>query len=43
MGVRNDGTTFGIIADNTWKQQFVISDSEVTISSDGHAISSTYI
>ena len=35
MGVRNDGTTFGIIADNTWKQQFVISDSEVTISSDG--------
>ncbi|WP_281309909.1 TIM-barrel domain-containing protein [Flavobacterium flavigenum] len=34
MGVRPDGTAFGIIADHTWKQSFVITN-PVTITSDG--------
>lgn len=35
MGVRNDGTTVGVIADNTWKQEFIISDNKVSINSEG--------
>ncbi|WP_348822195.1 TIM-barrel domain-containing protein [Flavobacterium aestuarii] len=34
MGVRPDGTAFGIIADHTWKQSFVISN-PITITSEG--------
>ena len=34
MGVRPDGTAFGIIADHTWKQSFVITN-PVTITSEG--------
>lgn len=34
MGVRSDGTAFGIIADHTYKQSFVISN-PITITSDG--------
>lgn len=36
MGVRPDGTAFGIIADHTWKQSFVITN-PVTITSEGPA------
>lgn len=36
MGVRPDGSSFGIIADNTWKQQFDLSD-PITITSEGPA------
>ncbi|MDT8401669.1 MAG: glycoside hydrolase family 31 protein [Bacteroidales bacterium] len=34
MGVRKDGSAFGIIADNTWKQSFNLKN-PITISSDG--------
>ncbi|PKB15138.1 TIM-barrel domain-containing protein [Flavobacterium sp. 5] len=34
MGIRPNGTAFGIIADHTWKQSFVISN-PITITSDG--------
>ncbi|REG94780.1 putative secreted protein (Por secretion system target) [Flavobacterium aquicola] len=34
MGVRSNGTAFGIIADHTWKQSFVISN-PITITSEG--------
>jgi alpha-glucosidase len=34
MGVRENGTAFGIIADNTWKQHFDLSN-PVTITSEG--------
>ncbi len=34
MGVRENGTSFGILADNTWKQSFNLSN-PITISSDG--------
>lgn len=34
MGVRPDGTAFGIIADHTWKQSFVITN-PLTITSEG--------
>ena len=37
MGVRPDGTAFGIIADNTWKQTVKTSDSEVVFESEGPA------
>ena len=36
MGVRKDGSAFGIIADNTWKQNFKLSN-PITITSDGPA------
>lgn len=36
MGVREDGTAFGIIADNTWKQYFTLSN-PITITSEGPA------
>jgi alpha-glucosidase len=34
MGVRQDGTAFGIIADNTWKQQFELNN-PIVISTNG--------
>lgn len=34
MGVRQDGTAFGIIADNTWKQQFELRD-PIVMTSEG--------
>lgn len=34
IGVRDDGSAFGIIADNTWRQSFNLKD-PITISSDG--------
>jgi alpha-glucosidase len=36
LGVRPNGTSFGILADNTWKQSFDLSNS-VTITSEGPA------
>lgn len=36
MGVRSNGTAFGIIADHTWKQTFNLSN-PITITSDGPA------
>jgi alpha-glucosidase len=36
MGVRPDGSAFGIIADNTWKQDFKLSN-PITITSEGPA------
>lgn len=36
MGVRRDGTAFGIIADNSWKQYFNLSN-PLTITSEGPA------
>jgi len=36
MGVRADGSSFGIIADNTWKQEFDLSN-PITITSEGPA------
>ena len=35
LGVRSDGTSFGIIADNTWKQDINLGDSVVSFISDG--------
>ena len=43
MGVRNDGTTVGVIADNTWKQEFIISDNKVSINSEGPSFQGVYI
>ena len=37
MGVRADGSAFGIIADNTWKQTITTDDHQVTFESDGPA------
>ena len=37
MGLRPDGTAFGIIADNTWKQSISIADGQVTFESEGPA------
>ncbi|HSZ72192.1 MAG TPA: TIM-barrel domain-containing protein [Cytophagaceae bacterium] len=37
MGVRDDGTAFGIIADNTWKQTIQTEDQSILITSDGPA------
>ena len=37
MGLRRDGTAFGIIADNTWRQSISIEDHRVTFASDGPA------
>lgn len=37
MGVRADGSAFGIIADNTWRQSITTDDHQVTFSSDGPA------
>lgn len=34
LGVRKDGTSFGIIADNTWKQDFVLRN-PITITTTG--------
>jgi alpha-glucosidase len=34
IGVRDDGSAFGIIADNTWKQSFSLKD-PITVISDG--------
>ena len=39
MGVRADGSAFGIIADNTWKQTITTDDHQVTFESDGPAFS----
>ena len=36
LGVKSDGTAFGVIADNTWKQQIELSDS-IRFISDGPA------
>lgn len=35
MGLRADGTAFGIIADNTWRQSISITDHQVTFESQG--------
>ena len=35
MGLRADGTAFGIIADNTWRQSISITDHQVTFDSQG--------
>ena len=37
MGVRDDGSAFGIIADNTWRQNISITDHQVTFESLGPA------
>ena len=37
MGLRPDGSAFGIIADNTWKQTIKTTDDEVTFESEGPA------
>lgn len=37
MGLRKDGTAFGIIADNTWRQKITTADHEVTFDSEGPA------
>jgi alpha-glucosidase len=37
MGLRRDGSAFGIIADNTWRQSISIEDHRVTFNSDGPA------
>lgn len=36
MGVREDGSAFGVIADNTWKQSFNL-ENPITITSEGPA------
>lgn len=36
MGVRKDGTAYGILADNTWKQELTIGE-DILFSSDGPA------
>ncbi|MBN1598922.1 MAG: T9SS type A sorting domain-containing protein [Bacteroidales bacterium] len=35
MGVRADGSSFGIIADNTWKMYIDLTDTEIIFSSEG--------
>lgn len=37
MGLRKDGTAFGIIADNTWRQKITTADHEVIFDSEGPA------
>jgi alpha-glucosidase len=37
LGVRNDGSSFGIIADNTWKMDISLNDSLINFISDGPA------
>jgi alpha-glucosidase len=37
MGLRPDGTAFGVIADNTWKQSISIADGQITFESEGPA------
>lgn len=37
MGVRKDGTAFGLIADNTWKQRITTQDKQVVFESEGPA------
>ena len=37
MGVRADGSAFGVIADNTWRMDIAISDNSVEFTSDGPA------
>ena len=37
MGLRKDGTAFGIIADNTWRQKITTNDHQVTFDSEGPA------
>ena len=37
MGVRSDGSAFGIIADNTWRQSIQTLDNEVVFTSEGPA------
>ena len=37
MGLRKDGTAFGIIADNTWRQKITTNDHEVCFDSQGPA------
>ena len=37
MGLRKDGSAFGIIADNTWKQTIKTADNEVVFESEGPA------
>lgn len=37
MGVRKDGTAFGLIADNTWKQRITTQDKQVIFESEGPA------
>ena len=37
MGVRDDGSAFGIIADNTWRQTITTEDHQVTFKSEGPA------
>ncbi|MFC2175658.1 TIM-barrel domain-containing protein [Bacteroidota bacterium] len=34
LAVREDGTAFGILADNTWRQEITITDNEVIFSSE---------
>ncbi|MFC2175657.1 TIM-barrel domain-containing protein [Bacteroidota bacterium] len=34
LGVREDGTAFGVLADNTWRQEITITDSEIISSSE---------
>ena len=37
MGLRKDGTAFGIIADNTWRQKITTTDHQVVFDSEGPA------
>ena len=37
MGLRKDGTAFGIIADNTWRQKITTADHQVVFDSEGPA------
>jgi alpha-glucosidase len=37
MGVRADGTAFGVIADNTWEMTLAISDTSIVFNSQGPA------
>lgn len=36
LGVRKDGSAFGVFADNTWKQELILGD-DITFASDGPA------
>jgi alpha-glucosidase len=36
LGIRKDGSAFGVLADNTWKQSIIL-DNNITFSSDGPA------
>jgi alpha-glucosidase len=37
LGVRKNGTAFGVIADNTWKQKILLDNNSITFSSTGPA------